>query len=95
MWKRLSFVAVPNCILTSILCLQSALPAGEKETLFVAKPFTKSDSFTKGIEGPNCDKDGNVYAVNFDKDQTIGKVAPDGKGEIFVTLPVCGGLCRT
>jgi sugar lactone lactonase YvrE len=28
-----------------------------------------------------------VYAVNFAKQQTVGKVTPDGKGEVFVTLP--------
>lgn len=67
--------------------LHAPLSAGDKEKLFVAKPFTAAKSFTPGIEGPNCDKDGNIYAVNFEKDQTIGKVTPDGKGEIFVTLP--------
>src|SRR5262245_43688035 len=63
------------------------LPAGDQEKLFIAKAFTADNSFTPGIEGPNCDKDGNVYAVNFAKQQTIGKVTPDGRAEIFVTLP--------
>ena len=62
-------------------------PAGDKEPLFVAKPFTPEKSFTPGIEGPNCDAAGNVYAVNFAKQHTIGKVTPDGKASIFVTLP--------
>jgi sugar lactone lactonase YvrE len=57
------------------------------EDLFVAKPFTAENSFTEGIEGPGCDKDGNVYAVNFERQQTIGKVTPDGKAELFVQLP--------
>ncbi len=61
--------------------------AGDKDKLFVATPLTAEKSFTDGIEGPNCDRDGNIYAVNFQKDQTIGKVTPTGKGEIFVTLP--------
>src|SRR5205823_9079308 len=60
--------------------------AGEKE-LFVARPLTAEKSFTAGIEGPNCDAAGNVYAVNYEKQQTIGKVTPEGKAEIFVTLP--------
>jgi sugar lactone lactonase YvrE len=55
--------------------------------LFVAKPLTQPGEFTPGIEGPQCDKDGNVYAVNFAKQQTIGKVTRSGKGEVFVTLP--------
>ncbi len=59
----------------------------EQEKLFVASPLTERNSFTGGIEGPNCDAHGNIYVVNFAKQQTIGKVTPDGKAEIFVTLP--------
>jgi sugar lactone lactonase YvrE len=57
------------------------------EKLFVATPLTAEGSFTEGIEGPACDAKGNVYAVNFARLQTIGKVTPDGKGEVFVELP--------
>jgi len=57
------------------------------EELFVSKPLTKPGEFTGGIEGPATDAAGNVYAVNFAKQQTIGKVTPQGKGEVFVTLP--------
>jgi len=39
------------------------------------------------VEGPACDAQGNVYAVNFGAQQTIGKVTPDGKAEVFLTLP--------
>lgn len=59
--------------------------AGEK--LYVATPLTKPGEFTPGIEGPQCDRDGNIFAVNFGQQQTIGKVAPTGIGDIFVTLP--------
>jgi gluconolactonase len=59
----------------------------QKEALFVATPLTEAGSFTEGIEGPNCDAQGNVYAVNFARQGTIGKVTPDGRGEVFVTLP--------
>src|SRR5262245_9050840 len=69
------------------LALDWTTLAGEKEKLFVATPLTEKNAFTEGIEGPNCDKDGNIFAVNFAKQQTIGKVTPDGKAEIFVTLP--------
>jgi gluconolactonase len=61
--------------------------AGAAEKLFVATPLTAKDSFTSGVEGPACDRAGNVYAVNFAKQQTIGKVTPDGAAEVFVTLP--------
>jgi sugar lactone lactonase YvrE len=63
------------------------LCAGEKETLFKATPLTEEKSFTPGIEGPACDAKGNVYAVNFARQQTIGRVTPDGKGEVWVELP--------
>src|ERR1700733_4684139 len=58
-----------------------------QEQLYVATPLTGENSFTDGIEGPNCDAEGNVYVVNFARQQTIGKVTPDGKAEVFVTLP--------
>ena len=57
------------------------------ETLFKAMPLTADGLFTKGIEGPACDREGNIYAVNFAREQTIGKVTPDGQGEVFVELP--------
>jgi gluconolactonase len=69
------------------LAPDAAGAGGKKEQLFVAKPLTAAKSFTPGIEGPACDAAGNVYAVNFARQQTIGKVTPDGKGEVWVTLP--------
>lgn len=63
------------------------LSSASAEELFVAKPLTKDGVFTKGIEGPACDKHGNIYAVNFGAQQTIGRVTPEGAGETFVTLP--------
>jgi sugar lactone lactonase YvrE len=72
-----------------VVCLP-ALPllrGEEKEKLFVAKPLTEEKAFTEGIEGPACDGQGNIYAVSFGKSaQNIGKVTPDGKGEVWVTL---------
>ena len=55
--------------------------------LFTARPLTTAGSFTEGIEGPATDRDGNVYAVNFARQGTIGRVTPDGRGEVFVQLP--------
>ena len=63
------------------------LAQAAEETLFVARPLTTENSFTTGIEGPACDARGNIYAVNFNRQQTIGRVTPDGKGEVFVELP--------
>lgn len=61
--------------------------ASAADPLFTAKPLTATNSFTTGIEGPACDAQGNLFAVNFARQQTIGKVSPDGKAELFVTLP--------
>lgn len=61
--------------------------AAQKKEMFKAAVFTPKDSFTSGVEGPAVDKDGNVYAVNFEKEGTIGKISMDGKPELFVTLP--------
>jgi gluconolactonase len=72
------------------LCLAALLPAAgaaEPAELFVTTPLTAVDSFTKGVEGPACDGHGDLYAVNYGTQQTIGKVTPEGKAEIFVTLP--------
>ena len=57
------------------------------EQLFVSQEFTPVNGFTSGIEGPACDADGNLYAVNFEKQGTIGKVTPDGQATVFVELP--------
>src|SRR5437588_8383965 len=84
-WNRLDSLTYLAVILCCMLGL-SAAPV-DKEQLFVATPFTQEKSFTPGIEGPACDAQGNVYAVNFARQQTIGRVTPDGKGEVFVTLP--------
>ena len=57
-----------------------------KEQLFISQEFTPVNGFTSGIEGPACDADGNLYAVNFDRQHTIGKVTPDSEASIFVEL---------
>src|SRR5258708_7550531 len=77
----------PLFVLLLLLLAWTVSPAQEKEKLYVASPFTEEKSFTPGIEGPACDADGNVYVVNYAKQQTIGKVTPKGKAEVWVTLP--------
>ncbi len=82
-------VAISRCllgVLSVVLSSLTGLAFGE-EKLFVAEPLTQPKEFTPGIEGPQCDAAGNVYAVNFKEQGIIGKVTPLGKGEVFVTLP--------
>jgi sugar lactone lactonase YvrE len=57
------------------------------EVFFVAAPFTAERSFTGEIEGPAVDRAGNVYAVSFAKKNTIGRVTPEGKAELFLEMP--------
>lgn len=74
----------------SLSVLVLVLLSGQRaaaETLFVARPLTAAGEFTQGIEGPACDREGNVYAVNFGQQQTIGRVSPSGETELYVTLP--------
>jgi sugar lactone lactonase YvrE len=56
-------------------------------SLFRAYDHTAENLFTKNCEGPAVDKEGRLFVVNFEKDGTIGLVQPNGKVELFVTLP--------
>ena len=49
--------------------------------------LTEVGAFTRGIEGPSIGPDGNIYAVNFQEQGTIGRVSPEGEAELFITLP--------
>lgn len=73
-----------------ILAFCSLACAGQNTSspgLFKSAVFTPEKSFTSGVEGPAVDKSGNLYAVNFDHQGTIGKVTPDGTASVFVELP--------
>ena len=54
---------------------------------YVSSILTDPDGFTQGIEGPACDKDGVLYAVNYARQGTIGSVSPQGICNVFVDLP--------
>jgi gluconolactonase len=80
----------PSCFRLCFATLIALLPAilrADDQPLFVATPLTAEGAFTRGIEGPACDAAGAIYAVSFADKRAIGKVAPDGKAELFVTLP--------
>ena len=70
----------------SFLAIGSVL-SRDAAPLFVAEPVTEPGLFTGGIEGPACDRDGNLYAVSFGEKRTIGLVTPDGKAEKWIQLP--------
>lgn len=58
-----------------------------KAQVYEARDFTDENLFSENIEGPNVDKNGNLYVVNFQKDGTIGLVKINGEVELYVTLP--------
>jgi sugar lactone lactonase YvrE len=74
-------------LVATIVCFETVDAAEDDGNLFVSKPLTNAGDFTTGIEGPACDARGNIYAVNFKRQQTIGRTSPDGKTEVFVELP--------
>src|SRR5258705_12005247 len=55
--------------------------------LFKSSVFTPVKSFTSGAEGPAVDKEGALYAVNYSREGTIGKILSRGQGSIFIELP--------
>ncbi|MGK5074176.1 SMP-30/gluconolactonase/LRE family protein [Janthinobacterium sp. ZB1P44] len=85
---RTALPALRAAVLAAALANLSACASPPAhETLFLATTLTPAHSFTKGVEGPAVDADGNIYAVNFARQQTIGKVSPAGSGEVYLTLP--------
>lgn len=57
-----------------------------EDELWVAKPLTAEKSFTSGIEGPASDALGNIYAVNYQRQGTVGKTSMDGRTGIYAEL---------
>ncbi len=78
--------------LIAALAMMGVAGAHAREAgLFVARDYVPNGVFSAGIEGPAQGPDGHLYAVNFGRDGTIGRVRAnaDGTGtaELFVTLP--------
>jgi len=67
--------------------LFSLLSISCTEKKITSTVFTSEFSFTKGIEGPAVNAEGYLFAVNFEKEGTIGRVDEQGNGEIYITLP--------
>lgn len=67
--------------------LTNTLAAQPPEQLHKSEILTPVNSFTSGVEGPAVDAKGNLYAVNFEKQGTIGQVQPNGKATLWLTLP--------
>ncbi|MBM3727481.1 MAG: SMP-30/gluconolactonase/LRE family protein [Acidobacteria bacterium] len=74
-------------IVPFLALLALAAPRTHAQEPWVATPLTEKNSFTGEIEGPAVDRDGNIFAVSFARKPTIGRVTPDGKGELWLDMP--------
>ena len=70
-----------------ILLIASLFFTGCEDEVDKSFDFTKEGLFTAGIEGPAVDSKGNLYAVNFEKEGTIGIVDSLGNASLFTELP--------
>jgi sugar lactone lactonase YvrE len=79
----------PYCLFVLVITISchTMKQTNTSAELYKSSQFTPLNSFTSGAEGPAVDGDGNLYAVNFSKEGTIGKITPSGAGSIFIELP--------
>lgn len=49
--------------------------------------WVQENTFTQGVEGPVVDSDGNLYAVNFQREGTIGQVSAKDQANLWLALP--------
>ncbi len=87
MRSRMRVGTLMAVLMTIMLAGAGCSRAADGEALFVARDLTAPGSFTRGAEGPAVDAEGNIYAVNFERQGTIGRITPAGEGSVFVELP--------
>lgn len=82
-----SLAAFSFFIGVTVVACNTAEQKKATQELYKSTALTADSSFTGGAEGPAVDKAGNLYAVNYTKEGTVGIIAPDGKASIFLELP--------
>lgn len=88
MLRTAAFAAVTLATMCALACSSNTGKENQSETeMFTAAIVTDTNSFTSGAEGPAVDSEGILYAVNFEKSGTIGRVTDSGEAGIFVELP--------
>jgi len=84
--KHLTILAIALSVVAG--CHRKLSPQQEfNKSLFKAYDLTAENLFTVNCEGPAVDKEGHLFVVNYQKDGTIAQVQPDGKVDLFLTLP--------
>ena len=84
--KKLFYILSFLLALLAVSC-KTAKQKNTSNELYKSSDLTALNSFTSGAEGPAVDSDGNLYAVNYSKEGTIGKITPAGDNSIFIELP--------
>jgi hypothetical protein len=93
MMSACGFSRKSGSVLASLaLCTPLVAAAGSSaaaQALFESRRLTPPGEYTKHIEGPAVDASGNLYVMNFGReDGTIGKVKPGAtRSAPFATLP--------
>lgn len=64
-----------------------ALLAAAPLALAQTTDYVTDNVFTQGVEGPAVDAQGNLYAVNFAREGTIGIIDKKDNAQLFMTLP--------
>ncbi|MFK8055660.1 MAG: SMP-30/gluconolactonase/LRE family protein [Saprospiraceae bacterium] len=85
--RTLLILVLAISFITSCGLTPESTAGGDATAAPKVSDFTPPNAFTEGIEGPATDAAGNIYAVNFKEQGTIGKVTPEGKASLFATLP--------
>jgi sugar lactone lactonase YvrE len=87
MRHSLNFVALIMLPATTWFSCGTGKSGTVNEELFKSSAFTPEKSFTSGAEGPAVDKAGVLYAVNLQRQGTIGRITPAGEYSVFLSLP--------
>ena len=82
-------LSLSSCLLivTLAIACNTTGQNNTSEQLYKSSDFTAVNSFTTGAEGPAVDVNGNLYAVNYSKEGTVGKITLTGDSSIFIELP--------
>lgn len=73
--------------LSLIACTNSNARPQESIVLYQSMDWITDGVFTQGIEGPAVAEDGSLYAVNYQKEGTIGRVSGKNQVSQFAELP--------
>jgi gluconolactonase len=82
-----SFFQKPKALLWIALWMTGGGCAHGPDT----RDLTLEQVFTASIEGPAFNREGELFVVNYREQGTVGRIAPDGKGEVYLKLP-SGGI---